>query len=484
MRRVLIVIAVMILALAAVLAVNAARFRAAPQPKLPPVAVRDDPAAVARLAEVIRIPTVSRENVPADAAAFAVLHGKLEADFPRVHAALRRESVAGQSLIFTWPGSDPSLPPLLLTAHQDVVPVEAGSEGRWTHPPFAGIVADGMIWGRGSLDDKAMVMSVLEAAERKLAAGWRPKRTVIFAFGHDEESGGTGAAAMAALLQSRGIHPFLVLDEGLAVLNGIFPGVAQPVAAIGTAEKGYVTVELTAKGTGGHSSTPSADNAIVRLAKAVERLDAHPFPDRLGPPLSDTFARVGPHMGTGARVAFANLWLTKPLILRQLGASPGTGASIRTTTAATMLSAGTKENVLPQFARAIVNHRILPGDTVAGVVAHDRAAVDDPKVTVRAIGTQREPTRVSPADGPAFAAVERAVVRAFPDAIVAPSLTVGGTDARHYEPVSGAIFRFSPMTLGPRDLERIHGTDERIPVADYLRAIAFYEALLDEGAGK
>ena len=484
LRRTGLALAALLLILIAVLTINTLRFTAVAQPSLPPLTVRDDPAAVQRLAEAVRIPTVSREAGSTDTAAFAALHAKLATDFPLVHAKLKLETVAGSSLLFTWTGSDPSLPPLLLLAHQDVVPVEAGSEGDWTHPPFSGEIADGAVWGRGSLDDKGMLMSVLEATERKLAAGWQPKRTVILAFGHDEEIGGSGAKAMAALLKSRGVKPLLVLDEGMAVTDGIIPGVAKPVALVGTAEKGYVTVEFTARAPGGHSSTPSPDNAIVSLSRAMARLADNPFPARLDAPMADTFAAVGPHMGLGARVAFANLWLTEPLILRQLTGATATAASVRTSTAPTIFHAGTKDNVLPQTARASVNHRILPGDTVAGVVARDRATIGDPKIEVSARLGAREPTQVSPTDGPAFAALQRAIVRAYPDAIVAPGLTVAGTDSRNYGELTPAVFRFSPMVVKPTDLSRIHGTDERMPVADYLRAIAFYEAMLEEAAGR
>ncbi len=472
-----------LLAGVAVVAVNTARFKPVAQPALAPLTVRDDPAAVSRLAEAVRIPTVSLESGIANTAQLDALHALLERSFPLVHAKLQRETVAGSSLIYTWLGSDPSLPPLLLLAHQDVVPVEAGSEGDWTHPPFSGQIADGAVWGRGSLDDKGMLMSVLEATERKLAAGWQPKRTIILAFGHDEEVGGTGAHAMAALLKSRNIHPWLVLDEGLAVTDGIIQGVPAPVAMIGTAEKGFLSVELITHAPGGHSSTPTGDNAIVHLSRAIDRLAASPFPAHLDQPIAGTFERVGPHMGLGLRAAFANLWLTKPLILKQLLAKPSTAASVHTTTAVTIMQAGTKANVLPQTARAVVNHRILPGDSVASVLAHDRAAINDPSVTVRAIAGGREPTKVSP-QGPAFAALERAIGRAYPKAIIAPALTVAGTDSRNYSAVSDAIYRFSPMTIRPEDLERIHGTNERMPIADYMRAIAFYESLIEEAAGK
>lgn len=473
----------LLIILIAIVGINTARFRPTRQPDLPPSTVKDDPAAVARLAEAIRIPTVSQETGAADAATLGALHALLLRSFPLVHARLTLEKVAGSSLLYTWTGTDKSLPPLLLLAHQDVVPVEAGSESRWTHPPFAGVVADGAVWGRGSKDDKGMLMAVLESVERQLAAGWQPTRTVILAFGHDEEIGGTGAEAMAGLLKSRGVRPWLVIDEGLAVTEGLLQGVSAPVALIGTAEKGSVSIELTTHAPGGHSSTPPNDNAIVHLSRAIDRLAANPFPARLDQPIAGTFERVGPHMGLGMRAALANLWLTERLVLGQLIKIPSQAASVRTTTAVTIIDAGTKANILPQTARAVVNHRILPGDTVASVLAHDIAAVNDPAVSIKVIAGGRDPTRVSP-QGPAFAALEHAIGRTYPKVIIAPSLTVAGTDSRHYGIVSDAIYRFSPMTIRPADLEQIHGNDEHMKIADYMRAIAFYETMLEEGAGK
>ena len=477
-------LAVGLLVVAVVAGINTARFggdapeRAAAMPPAPAA----DAATIARLAGAVRFPTVSYEDGRYDAQAFEGFAAYLSQSFPRTHAALTRETVAGHSLLYRWRGSDPAAKPILLAAHMDVVPVEAGTEGKWTHPPFAGVAADGYVWGRGAWDDKSAVVAILEAVERKLAGGWQPTRTVYLAFGHDEEVGGRGAQAIAALLKSRGIALELVLDEGSMVVKDMVPGVEPAVALIGVAEKGFASVELTAQAEGGHSSMPGTDNAIVRLAGAVDRLAADPFPARMIAPLEGTLDRTGPAMDLPMRVVLANRWLTEPLVLRTMAGTPSGAAAVRTTTALTMFNAGTKANVLPQSARAVVNHRLLPGDTVDEVVARDREVVADPRVSVRAIAGARDPSLVSPTDGPAYAAVERSVRRIFPDTVIAPSLVVAGTDARHYEPVAKAIYRFLPVRADPTDLKRFHGTDERIAVSDYARAIAFYGAVLDETA--
>ena len=479
-KRIGLVVGVGVLALAAVLAINTARFQPAAEGHGEAVTVADDPAAVARLAEAVRIPTISRQAGTVDGPAFQQLHQLLSKSFPRVHSACVPEIVAGYSLLFTCKGTDAGLKPVLLAAHQDVVPIDPGSESKWQQPPFAGVIAGGYLWGRGTLDDKQSMMAILEATERKLAAGWTPKRTVYLAFGHDEEVGGTGAAAMAALLKSRGVTLDLVIDEGMAVTKGIVPGIDAPVAHIGIAEKGYLSVKLTATAPGGHSSMPTDDSAVITLARGPARLVDNQHPARLDGATAGMLDALGPHMGLGMRVALANQWLTKPLVLRQFVGNPTTAATVRTSTAPTLLMAGTKDNVLPQSASAIVNHRILPGDSIAGVIAHDRDAIADPRIKVEPSGEGREPSAVSPTAGTGYAMLSKAIGRAFPEAIIAPGLVLGGTDARNYQPVATAIYRFTPMTMTPADLPRIHGTNERIAVADYARAIAFYGVLLDE----
>jgi carboxypeptidase PM20D1 len=481
MRKLSLAAAAALVILAAVVVVRTARFASTPPPA-PAADVYSPPTGAAeRLAEALRIPTISSQD-PADfdAAAFAALHALLEERFPRVHAALGREAVGEHSLLYTWPGSEPSLAPLLLMAHLDVVPVEPGTEDGWTHPPFSGAVADGFVWGRGALDSKSGVMGTLEAVELLLAEGFRPRRTVLLAYGHDEEVGGArGAAAIAALLESRGVRPWMVVDEGGVIGSGMMPGVARPTALVGIAEKGFASVELIVETPGGHSSMPPARGSIVRLGEAVRRLEDAPPAARIDGPTLELFDRVGPEFPLLQRAVFANLWLTRPLVLRTLAATPATNAMVRTTTAPTIFEAGTKENVLPGRARAVVNFRILPGDSVAGVVEHVRSTVRDTLVRVRLMeGFASEPSSVSRTDGEAFALLERTIRQTAPDALVSPYLVLGGTDARHFHRLSDAVFRFLPVRMAQADLARLHGTDERVAVADYEAAIGFYRQLV------
>ena len=448
-------------------------------PPAPAVEIDAD-AAARRLAGALQIPTISNPD-PAkfDTAEFLRFHRYLEESFPLVHARLERETVNDLSLLYRWPGSDPAAAPILLLAHFDVVPVVPGTEDRWEHPPFGGVIADGFVWGRGAIDDKFGVLAVLEAVEHLLQTGFAPTRTVYLAFGHDEEVGGpNGAVAMAELLRERGVKPEFVLDEGGAILVDVVPGIDAAIAAIGIAEKGSVTLQLSVKATGGHSSTPPKHTAIGILSRAITRLEDNPMPRELRGAARGFFDFVGPEMPFPLRVVFANLWLLGEPLQMALETVPQGNATLRTTTAATIISGGVQSNVLPTDARASVNFRILPGDTVAEVAEHARRVIDDEAVTIEVGEGAREPSQVSPVDGPSFDVLQRTFRAVFPDVVVAPYLTVGGTDSRHFAIVTPNIYRILPFRGRREDMERIHGTNERVDAADYARGIGFYVTLL------
>jgi carboxypeptidase PM20D1 len=475
-----------ILPLASVLSVRAA-FYGAPQLAAQSAEERAVPAGAAeRLAGALRIRTVSQE-APADGdvAAFRALHEYLRAAFPTAHAELERETVNEHSLLYTWRGGDPELKPILLLGHLDVVPVEPGTEDSWTHPPFAGHLDAEHVWGRGAIDDKSAVLGTLEAVEMLLREGFRPARTVYLAFGHDEEVGGEdGARAIAALLERRGVRLSMVLDEGGVVGDGLLPGVSAPVALIGVAEKGFLSLELSTETAGGHSSLPPRQSAVGILSAAIARLEARPMPARLEGPTRSMFEHLATELGAARRAVFANLWLTRPLVMRTLESSPTTNAMVRTTTAATIFQAGTKDNVLPARARAVVNFRILPGDSIASVIGHVRGAIDDARVTVRATGRfSAEPARVSSSDSESYRALAQTIRSVHPDAVVAPYLVVVVTDSRHFARASDSVLRFSPLRLTHDELERVHGSDERISIRNYEDAIRVYRQLIARVAG-
>jgi len=445
----------------------------------------DSRAAAERLAGAIRFPTVSHEDGRnMEEAAFRGLHEYLQRSFPRVHAALTRENVAGYSLLYTWKGSNPSLAPILLMSHQDVVPVEPGTEKDWTHPAFSGLIDGGYVWGRGTLDDKVGVLAILEAAETLLARGFQPQRTVYFAFGHDEEVGGVrGAAAVASLLERRGVRPELILDEGGIIAEGMVSGITRPVALISTAEKGYVSVELVAEDAGGHSSMPPRHGAIGKLAAAIEKLEDNPMPARIDGATKRSFEYLAPEMPFGPRLVLSNLWLFNHFAQQRFASDPPGNARIRTTTAATIFTAGVKENVLPHRARAVVNFRILPGDTIADVLRHVRETVGS-GIHVSPTGVVRsEPSRESGTGAPGFALIQRTLAQILPGTIVSPNLLSGGTDTKHYGRLSRDIYRFLPIRMKQEDLGRLHGTNERVGVENYGEIVRFYAQLLRNGAG-
>jgi carboxypeptidase PM20D1 len=486
MKKILTLLGLALLVLIAIVLIRTALVKSR-QVEAEPVKdlVIDARGAAERLAGAIRFPTISHEDGNrVETEAFLGLHGYLERSFPKVHAALTREKVANYSLLYTWKGRNPGQPPILLMSHLDVVPVEPGTEKDWTHPPFSGALGGGFVWGRGALDDKLGVLGILEAVETLLGRGFQPQRTVHLAFGHDEEIGGRkGAAAIAARLAQRGIRPEFILDEGGAIVAGVIAGLDRPAAMVGTAEKGYVSVELTAAGEGGHSSMPPPRTTIGRLSAAIARLEENPMPARIGGATERSFEYLAPELPFGPRLVLANLWLFGPLAERQFASEPAGNARIRTTTAATLFQGGVKENVLPQSARAVVNFRILPGDTIEGVLQHVRDTIG-PGIKVTPVGTSNsQPSPESDVGAPPFGLIQKTLVQVFPGVVVSPNLLSGGTDTRHYVSLSRNIYRFAPVRMNEEDLGRLHGTNERVGVENYGEAVRFYAQLLRNGAG-
>lgn len=488
-RRASIVLAILVVGFALMLVVGALTIPSR-QPIVAPLAADAHPIdaelVATKLSAIVKRRTVSTSlDVPAPAAELDALHGDLASAFPKVHAALAREIIGEHSLLFTWKGKDDAKKPIILCAHMDAVPVENGTEAAWTHPPFDGAIEGGFVWGRGALDDKGSLVAILAAVEALLDEGFTPARTVYLAFGHDEEiSGKQGAARIAQTLASRGVHAELALDEGSAIVEGVVTDVPAPVAAIGIAEKGYVSVDLETAIPGGHSSMPARDNALTVLARAVERLQGDSMPARIDGATAQFFAWAAPEMRFGPRLALANTWVTGPLVRRMLGRSPTLGASLRTTTAVTVFHAGVKDNVVPAVANATVNFRVLPGDTTDDVLAHVSRVIDDPRIKATPqAGSRTEPSRVSSVEARGFGLLARTVREVFPGTVVAPSLVLGATDGRYYAGVADDVYRFFPFRLGAEDLKRIHGKDERIGVGVLADGVRFYRRFLTVATG-
>ncbi|WP_405162185.1 M20/M25/M40 family metallo-hydrolase [Nocardia sp. NBC_01499] len=433
-----------------------------------------------RLAAALRCATVSTDNPDeVDDPAFAQLSAHLEQSFPLVHAELELERY-GHSRLYRWPGVEPAGVAAILLAHQDVVPVD--DPQRWTHPPFAGVVDDEFIWGRGAIDDKSRVLAILEAVEAALADGIRPRHTIFLAFGHDEEVfGDRGAVHMADRLRQLDVHAELLLDEGGMITDGVADGVEQPVANIMLGEKGYATVQLSVTEVGGHSSMPGKQTAVGRIARAVSRIQDHPMPLRMTPVTADMLARLRQAMPASRRHLLGIAGIAAPLITRVMALRPQTEAMVRTTTAPTVIRGGVKANVLPQHAEASVNFRILPGDSVQSVLDHCRKVVRDNGVRIEAEGLASEPT-VHTQPGPAFEMVADIARAMVPGVVVTTGIVPGATDSRHYHDLAGTRCNFAPIVLRERDLASIHGTDERLSRLNYARLIEFNRRLIAQFA--
>ncbi|MDU0367456.1 M20/M25/M40 family metallo-hydrolase [Microbacterium sp. KSW4-17] len=435
---------------------------------------------VERFRELLSIPTVSRADpAEVDDDAFVLFRDTLERLYPLTHAHLEREVVAGHSLLYRWPGASTEAP-LLLLAHQDVVPIEGQS---WRHDPFAADIEgegpDATIHARGAIDDKGALVAVFEAVEEALAEGVVPRADVWLAFGHDEETRGTGARAMARLLAERGVRPALVLDEGGAVVDGAVPGVAAPTAMIGVAERGVATFDLVTREAGGHASTPPPMPATARLARAIDRLRRHPFPRRLAPPVHAMLATAAAHVAEPLASVFRRPRLAAPVLTVVLSAlGPETNALVRTTAVVTRLEGSPGENVLATTARASVNVRLLTGDTLADAAIHLRRAVRDPLVDIE-LRHGDDPSPVSPWRGEAWRRLSRTVTETLGDDVVPlPYLQLGASDSRFYTGLTDAVYRFAPFHLTRSERDALHAPDERIRVDVWLRGIRFYGALL------
>jgi len=436
----------------------------------------DPERAIANLSAAIGFRTISGKNPEA----FKGLISFLEKTYPLVHKELKREVINEHSLLYHWPGKNQSEKPALLMAHSDVVPVEEDTEKGWTHHPFSGKRADGFVWGRGAMDNKNNLIAQLEAVEDLLASSFKPARDIFLAYGHDEEvRGKEGALAIAQLLQERGIDLYFVLDEGGGIMEGIIKGLSNPAALVGTAEKGFVNLELTARSGGGHSASPPAITGLGRIARAVVKLEKNQMQPRISKPVREMLDHIGPEMSPGKRLVIANLWLFRPLFIRKFSAFPGGNALLRTTVAPTMAEGSKASNVLPDSPSVTINFRLLPGDSVEDLLDHVKRTIADNEIEIEFLNAY-EPSLVSDGRGEEFQFLRERILEAFPGATVAPYLVFGGTDARYFEPVCSQIFRFSPMQIKDTELKRVHAVDERISEENIERMVSFYKGLLEK----
>lgn len=434
------------------------------------------PGVADRLSRMIQLPTVSAEFDERGTAPFDDFVALIAELYPLTHSLLTLERHTDFGLLFHWKGESDA-DPLVLMAHYDVVPVDESDD--WTHPPFAGTIADGRVYGRGTLDDKGPLIVVLEAVENLLATGFVPARDVYLSFGGNEETFGAAAVEIADAMKRRDIVPWLVLDEGGAVVDAPLSFVQGRAAMIGVGEKGVLTLKLTARGDGGHASAPPALTAVRRIARAVNRLDPGTFRPRTPKAISRMLSQFSEQASGPSRLllkALARVPFLTSRVFAALGGEPA--AMVRTTVAATMQSGGTAANVIPSQASATVNLRIALGESVNSAVARVRRRIHDPLVEIEVLEGS-EPSPESATDNAQFALLGEALGVAFPGVRPVPYVMMAATDSRHFHRFTPAVYRFAPLDMSNAQRASIHGVDENVEIAALERGEVFHRALLE-----
>ncbi len=432
--------------------------------------------AVDSLQRLLQLATVSSYRPEEeDEAAFARLPVLLKELFPALHQTCQLHKLGRRGLLFHWPGKN-NVKPLVLMAHYDVVPAAANL---WRQPPFAGVIAQGHLWGRGALDTKLSFNSILQAAEILLEQGFQPEQDIYLAFGGNEEVMGPDAPAMVDWFENNKIKPAFVLDEGGAIVSGIFPGVKAQCAVIGTGEKGIMQVELVHKSGGGHASTPPARSSLGRLARACLRIEKNPLKRQLTPPIKEMFDTLGRHSSFFYRLIFANLWLFSGILDKVFQKKGGElNALIRTTVAFTQASGSSQTNVMPTRAVLGANLRLISGDSCASVQQELVRLIADPEIEVNTLACQ-EASPISATDkSPYWQALASSVQAVWPGTLVSPFLMIGASDSRHYCRICDQVYRFSPMVLSDELRASIHGNDERVPLEAIADGVRFYLELI------
>ena len=471
-----IVIAALIVVFLAVVTVRALRFTPKPQPRLSQEEVSfDRDAAVDALAQLVRCKTVSyNDHSLEDEEEFQKLISLLPRLYPNVMETCEFRQLPDRALLLRWPGKNPGDPAVMM-AHYDVVPV---NEEAWDKPPFEGILEDGVLWGRGTLDTKVTFNGILSAANHLIAQGFRPEKDVYFAFSGGEEVNGQGAPNIVAWFREQGIRPALVVDEGGAVVENVFPGVKVPCGLIGIAEKGMMNARFRARSQGGHASAPKPHTPVGVLSAACKRVEDHPFKAHIQGPAAQMFDTLGRYSTPLYRVIFANLWCFGWLLDLMARKSGGEmNALLRTTVAFTQMQGSSARNVIPPEATMVANMRLNPSDSVASALDYLKKTVANDAVEITALESF-EPSPVSETGCEAWDKVAASVAETWRGCVVAPYLMVQCSDSRHYGPISNHVYRFSAMDLTAGERSTIHGNNERIRVETAAKAVEFYIRLL------
>ena len=460
----------------AVVLIRTAQFKPKPQPEISnEKVVFDEDTAVRNLAELVKCKTISySDHSLEDDAEFEKLIAKLPNLYPNVFKTCEFKQLPDRALLFRWPGKTHGDPAVMM-AHYDVVPV---NEENWEKPPFDAIIEDGVMWGRGTLDTKATFNGVLFAANHLIAQGFQPQHDVYFAFSGGEEVNGKGAVNIVNYFREQGIELAMVVDEGGAVVENVFPGVKQPCGLIGIAEKGMINAQYRTRSAGGHASAPKPHTPVGILAKACTKVEGHPFKMHLTKPAAEMFDTLGRHSTFLYRMIFANLWCFG-WVLDVLGKTSGgeINALLRTTVAFTQMEGSSARNVIPPEAKMVSNMRLNPADSVESALDYLRKTIGDESVEITALESF-EPSRISRTDCEGWDKVSAAVASTWPGCIVSPYLMVQCSDSRHYGAISDKVYRFSAMDLTSEERATIHGNNERIRLEGLCKAVEFYIRLM------
>jgi carboxypeptidase PM20D1 len=431
--------------------------------------------ALEHLAQSTTIPVIGYDDANNDSINHQTIlnfHQWVKSTYPLIAKNAKWEIINQHSLLITLKGQSNKAAAMFL-GHFDVVPTP--DSANWKYKPFKGTIDRDTLWGRGALDDKNVIVALLEAAEYSLSKGLRFNRTLIFAFGHDEETGGkNGAAAIAHHLIKHKIPVSFIADEGFGVMKGIVPGLKNNCAIIGLSEKGNVSIKLTVNQLGGHSAWPNPENATSILSRGLNNLENYQFPAHLDGPVRGLFTEAAPYMNWGYRALFSNLWITAPLVKTVLLGGEKTAATIRTTHVTTIIKSGTKENVVPPLAEAIVNLRLFPGDKISYVQNEINRVIDDPRIKATVYLDGQEATPISPDQGDGYDQIRDCIHAQFPETVVVPGLVITGTDCKNYTTVTNRMYRFVPFEFSNSNLSGIHGKNEYITRAQFNRGVLFY----------
>ena len=436
----------------------------------------EDDEIVKKLGTLIKIPTISHPNVEdMDLAQFDLLVEEVQKLYPTVFSVCEFEHTKERAIKLKLKGHS-SQNPTVLMAHYDVVPVT----GDWKHDPFLGEVVDATLYGRGAVDTKSTMACALSALELALKKGYKPKNDLYLCFGSNEEVCGDSQVKIIEQFERDGIRPRFVFDEGGAILNGAFPGVMEDTAFLGMGEKAMVNIKLSLESNGGHSSTPRKNGPVVRLARAIVKLEKNPMKPNMSATVEELLNVLGRHMPFYFKIIFANMWLFKGVVKKLfVMLSADTRALLTTTFAFTMLDGGNQTNIIPNKVEANINVRISPFDNVESIIAHIKKVINDKDIVVTAVDeTPAFPECSFKTEG--FEIIKETVIETYPNTVVAPFLNIGGSDGKHWTRVSDCVIRFSPFKVTKEERAGIHGVDEHIKVETLHKCLEFYERLLEK----